>query len=258
VRLLLNLEDDITGHHTGHLVTLAAELDLVAVAHALVDVNVQHLAFHDGLLAVALLAAVLVADNLALTVTIGADSLEALDHGTHLAHHSLHTATTAACALLDGALLTAAAITAGTDDRFLERQFGHLAAVNVLQVDLVYMVDGTSLLGASVAHTTTEHAAEATAAAAEELREEVLGVHATSAAAALQALLTILVVDATLLLIGQDLVGVRQLLELFGGLRVVGILICIRRVRVSENPGSRREVLGIRHVPGWYRRAPFL
>ena len=116
VGLLLDLEDHITGHNTGHLVTLAAELDLVAVAHTLVDVNVQHLALHDGLLTTALLAAVLVADDLALTVTVGADGLEALDHGTHLAHHGLHTATVAACALLDSALLTAAAITAGTDD----------------------------------------------------------------------------------------------------------------------------------------------
>jgi hypothetical protein len=202
VRLLLDLEDNITGHNTGHLVTLAAELDLVAVAHTLVDVNVQHLALHDGLLTVALLATVLVADDLALTVTVGADGLEALDHGTHLAHHGLHTATVAACALLDGALLTSAAITAGTDNGLLERQFRHLAAVNVLQVDLVHMVDGTGLLRASIAHATTEHAAEAAAAAAEELREEVLGVHATSTAgAALQTLLTILVVDATLLVI---------------------------------------------------------
>jgi hypothetical protein len=250
VRLLLDLEDNITRHNTGHLVTLAAELDLVAVAHTLVDVNVQHLALHDGLLTVALLATVLVADDLALTVTVGADGLEALDHGTHLAHHGLHTATVAACALLDGALLTSAAITAGTDDGLLERQFRHLAAVNVLQVDLVHMVDGTGLLRASIAHATTEHAAEAAAAAAEELREEVLGVHATSTAgAALQTLLAILVVDATLLVIGQDFVGVRQLLELLGSLGVVGVLVYTEQTGVSENDGRRWES-EMGHVPG--------
>lgn len=123
VRLLLDLEDDITRHHTRHLVTLAAELDLVAVAHTLVDVNVQHLALNNGLLTIALLAAILIADDLTLTVTVGADSLEALDHRTHLAHHGLHTATVAACALLDGTLLTTAAITAGADDGLLQRQF---------------------------------------------------------------------------------------------------------------------------------------
>lgn len=99
------------------------------------------------------------------------------------------------------------------------------------------MVNGTGLLGASLAHATTEHAAEATTAAAEELREQVLGVHATSTTGAtLQALFTILVVDATLLIIRQDLVSVRQLLKLLSGIRVVGVLVYMGRVGVSKNP----------------------
>lgn len=224
VGLLLNLENNVTGEDTGHLVTLAAELDLVAVAYTLVDVDVQHPALHHGLLAVAFLAAVLVADDLTLTVTVRADGLEALDHGTHLAHHRLHTATIAAGTLLNRTLLASAAVATSTNDRLLQSQFGHLAAVDVLEVDLVHMVNGTGLLGASIAHATTEHPAECTAAA-EELREQILSVHATGATAVLQTLRTILVIDLTLLGIGENLVSVRQFLELLCGLGVVGILV---------------------------------
>lgn len=229
VGLLLDLEDNIAWHDTGHLVTLAAELDLVAVAHTLVNVNVQHLALHNGLLAVTLLAAVLLPDDLALTIAVGADSLEALDHGTHLAHHGLHTAAIAACARLDGALLAATTLAARTDDGLLQGQLGDLAAVDIFQVNLVHVVNGASLLGASIAHATTEHAAEATTAA-EELREQVLGVHTTGATTTFQTLLTILVVDLTLLGVGQNLVGVRQLLELLRGFGVVLVLVCTKGI----------------------------
>jgi hypothetical protein len=116
VGLLLNLEDDITGHNAGHLVTLTTELNLVAIANTLVDVDVEDLALNNGLLAVTLLAAVLVTDDLALAITVGADGLEALNHRAHLAHHGLHTATVAAGALLDSTLLATTAITARADD----------------------------------------------------------------------------------------------------------------------------------------------
>jgi hypothetical protein len=157
---------------------------------------VQDLALNGGLLSVALLAAVLLADNLSLSVAVGADSLEALDHGTHLAHHHLHTLTVAACALLDSALLTTATITLGAQDGLLQSELGDLALVHVLERDLVDVVNGAGLLGAGLTtHATTEHAAETTTAAAEELREEVLGVHATAHTALLDTLFTILIVE---------------------------------------------------------------
>lgn len=240
VGLLLNLKDNIARHDTGHLVTLAAELNLVAVAHTLVNVDVQHLALDNGLLAATLLAAVLLADDLALTIAVRADSLEALDHGTHLAHHGLHTATVAARALLDGTILATAALTARTDDRLLQGQLGDLTTVDILQVDLVHMVNGASLLGACVAHATTEHSAKSTTAA-EELREQVLGVHTTTGTAAFQTLLTILVVDLTLLGVGKNLVGVRQLLELLRGIGVVLVLVYMgeKAFRVSRDDSRR-------------------
>lgn len=86
------------------------------------------------------------------------------------------------------------------------------------------MVDGAGLLGASVAHATTEHSTEATAAA-KELGEDILGVHSGATSTAFQALLTILVINLTLLGIGENLVGVRQLLKLLCRLGVVGVLV---------------------------------
>ena len=201
VRLLLNLELNITGLDARHLVTLAAEVDLGAALNTLVDVDVQDLALDCCLLSVALLAAVLLADNLTLSVAIGADGLEALDHGTHLAHHHLHTLTVAACACLDGALLTTATITLGAQDGLLQGELGDLALVHVLERDLVDVVNGAGLFRAGITTTThaaAEHAAEATTAAAEELREEILGVHAAAHAALLDSLFTILIVELAL------------------------------------------------------------
>lgn len=229
VGLLLDLEHHVTGHDTRRLVTLAAELNLVAIAHTLVDVDVEHLALNDSLLGVTLFAAVLVADSLSLTVAVRADGLEALNHGTHLAHHSLHTATVAARALLNSTLLTTTAITATTDDRLLQSKLGHLALVDILKGDLVHVVNCAGLLGALITHATSEHSAEgAAAAAAEELREQIFRVHATATAAMLQTFLTELVIQLALLGVGQTLVCVRQFLELLSGVRVVGVLICAR------------------------------
>lgn len=203
VRLLLNLKLHITRLDAGHLVTLSSEVDLGAALHTLVDVNVQHLALDDGLLAGALLALVLVADLLTLAVAVGADSLESLDHGAHLAHHGLHTLALAALASLHGTLLTATALTLGADDALLQSKLRNLAAVNVLEGNLVDVVNGARLLGAGVAaakHAAhASHAAEATTAAAEELCEQVLGGHATThSAALLETLLTILIVELAL------------------------------------------------------------
>lgn len=205
VGLLLDLELHITGFNARHLIALSSEVNLGAGLHTLVDVDVEHLALDDGLLAGALLALVLLADLLALTVAVRADGLESLDHGAHLAHHGLHTLALAALASLHSTLLTAAAITLGADDALLQGKLGNLASVDVLERDLVNVVDGARLLGTGVA--AAEHAAHAaesstSTATAEELCEQVLGSHASAAAhstALLEALLAILVVDLALL-----------------------------------------------------------
>ena len=230
VGLLLDLENDVASEDARSLVTLATELDLGAALNATVDVDVQDLAVDNCLLAKALLAAVLVLDNLALAVAVWAHRLEALDHGTHLAHHRLHAVAVACCALPNGALLAATPIALGADDGALKRQLGDLAAVDVLEGDVVDVVDGLGLgraaLGTHAAEHATKVAAEA-AAAAEELREQVLSRHAAAAAsAALQSGLTILIVYLALLGVRQNLIGVRDLLELLLGSGVVVVLVC--------------------------------
>lgn len=121
------------------------------------------------------------------------------------------------------------------------------------------VVDGTSLLGALVTHATTEHATETTAAA-EELSKEVLGAHATASTAMLKTLLTELVVEATLLGIGEGLVSGRQFLELLSGFGVVCVLVC-KDIALVKTPRSfvKSTAFAIQvDLPGWYFRAPFL
>lgn len=228
VGLLLNLEDNVTSHDARGLVTLAAEFDTSAALDTTVDVDVQHLPVDNRLLSVALLAAILVLDELALTVAVGAGSLETLNHGAHLAHHCLHTVTITACAALDGALLASTTLALGADDGALERKLGDLAAVDVLERDLVGVVN-SARLGRATARgaAATEHASEATqAAATKELSEQVLSSHATAASSTVQTSLSHLVIGASLLGVAEDFVGVGNLLELVLGFLVTGVLVC--------------------------------
>lgn len=227
VRLLLDLENDITWLDTWLLVALTTELDLVAGLNTSVDVDVKNLSLNAGLLSVTLLAAVLVADGFSFSVAVWADSLEALDHWSHLAHHGLHTLTITASALLDGTFLSTSAVALGADDGFLQSELGDLSLVDIFQGDLHDVVNGASLWW--TAWLSAAESAEWSTATAEELGEEILGVHATSHswAAVLESGLTILVVDLALLCIGKNLVCVGDLLELLSGGWIVGVLIWV-------------------------------
>lgn len=232
VGLLLDFEDNVTSKNAGGLITLATELDASAALNASVNVDVENLSVDNRLLSVALLAAVLLFDDLSLTVTVRAGGLEALNHGAHLSHHSLHTVTIAARAALDSAFLASATLALGADDGALQGQLGNLSAVNVFEGNLVGVVNGASLgRAAGLAAAAAKHASEtAQAAAAEELCEQILSSHATTAAAALQTGLACLVVDTSLLCIGEDFVGMGDFLEFVLGLLVAGVLVC-RNVR---------------------------
>lgn len=155
--LLLDLEDDITSLDAGSLVTFTPELNLGTTLNTPVDVDVEDFPIHNRLLAVALLAPVLGVDLFTLAITIGADGLESLDHGSHLAHHGLRAVAITAGALLDCALLSAATLTLRADDRPLKSQLRDLAAVYILEGDLVGMMDSTGL-GGSARLSTAEHA----------------------------------------------------------------------------------------------------
>jgi len=98
---------------------------------------------------------------------------------------------------------------------------------------------------------TTEHAAEAApeAAAAEELSKEVLRGHTAATGTTLKTGLAILVVDLTLLRVGEDLIGVGDLLELFFRSGVVCVLVWRRVSALSLNDKY------VQILPGWYLRA---
>jgi hypothetical protein len=170
-----------------------------------------------------LLASVTVTDDLALTLAVCADCLEALNHRTHLSHHGLHATTVATRALLDRAFLAADTIAFRANDRLLQRQFRDLALVDIFQTDFVNMGDGASLLWASISHCAAEHATE-TPTTAKELGEEVFSSHTRTTRAGLYAFFTILVIELTLLWIRQNLIGVRKIFELdfgFGALVLI-------------------------------------
>jgi hypothetical protein len=257
VGLLLDLENDVAGQDTGGLVTLAGEIDPCAALDATVDVDVEHLAINNRLLAAAVLAAVLIAHRLTLAVAVWAHRLEALDHGTHLAHHRLHTMAVARHALPDGALLTTATLALGADDGALERQLGDLAAVHILEGNLVDVVNGLGLGWAALGVHAAEHAAETAAHTAEESAEEVLSRHATPGAgrAAFKAGLAKLVIYLALLGVGEDLIGVGDFLELLLGCWVAAVLVCRggQRTYDGREPDKAR-----RNIPGWYLRAQVL
>ena len=80
VRLLLKHNDDVTRNDSRGLISLTGKGDPLSVLHALVNVDLKNLALCFGLLALALLAAVLLLDGLALAIAVLADSLNLLHH----------------------------------------------------------------------------------------------------------------------------------------------------------------------------------
>lgn len=228
VRLLLDFKNHIASQNTRCLVTLSAELNALTTLYAPVDVHMQHLAVDDSLLASTLLAAILVLDDLSLSVAVRARGLESLNHGTHLSHHRLHTVAITAHALLDGALLSTSTLALGADDGALQRQLGDLAAVDILERNLVGVVNCAGLGRALVAHAAAAKHASKSATATKELGKQVLGSHTTAtASSAIKASLTHLIISSTFLGIGKDFVGVGNLFELVLGLGVARVLVCI-------------------------------
>lgn len=234
VRLLFNLENNITSLNTRSLVTFASELDLGAALDTPVDVDVEDLSVNGGLLAVALLATILILDNFTFTIAVGADSLEALNHGAHLAHHSLHTSTIAARALANSTILSSKAVALGADDGSLQCKLGDLATVDILERNLVGVVDGASLRRSTVLHAAKHATHSAKATTAEELGKQIFSSHAASATGTtLETGFTILIVDLTLLGVGKDLVSTGDLLEFLFGSGVVGVLVYTVDVRMN-------------------------
>lgn len=202
VWLLLDLKLNVTRLHAWHLISLSRKVQLCTALNTFVNVDVEDLSLDDSLLALACFASVLITNHLSLTLTVWADSLEALDHRTHLSHHSLHTRTTATCAGLDSTLLASSSLARRADDGLLQCKLGNLALVDILKCDLMHVMNCACLLWASVPHSTAHTAAEdvAETTASEKRVKQVLGGHATTThATLLEAILAILVVYLALL-----------------------------------------------------------
>lgn len=95
VLLLLDNNDDISRLNSRSLIALSLETNLLTRLHSFVNVDLEHLALRDRLLAVALLALVLGVDDLSSGVAVVARLLDLLHHGTKLTEHDLDTLTAA-------------------------------------------------------------------------------------------------------------------------------------------------------------------
>ena len=246
VRLLLNDNDDVARDSIGRLVGLAVESDGLAVLHALVDVDLEHLALVVDLLAVACLALVLCVDDLSLALAVRARLLHLLNHRTHLAHYEADALAIAPAARPHGAFLPSFPVAFGAHDVLLQGELARLALEQVCERhgQLVHEVLALARpLGPSPpAAATTEEAAAASAA--KELREEVLRIHAHPAAhptRTLETFLAELVIPRAHLRVGQHLERAGHLLELVRGLlllawvavRVV-LQCCVRAVCIGS------------------------
>lgn len=158
--LLLDLKDNITRLQPRYLITFTTELNLMTTLNTTIDGHLQDLPLDNGLLATALLAPVAVLDHLTFAIAIIAHGLEALYHWSHLPHHHTCTRALARTARLDSTFLTTTSIAARTDDALLQSELRGLAAIDILQRNLMNVMDCPSLLRTGVAHAATEHTAE--------------------------------------------------------------------------------------------------
>lgn len=196
---LLEYYNNITSLKTGHLVSLAVEHDLLAIFHALIDVNLEDLSLSHRFFAITRLANVLIGlEALALTLAVAALRVYLLVHASaELVDDHLGAGALACCALVNGAFLAAAALALVADHAFLQRQFLGHAVVEVFERN-AQLVDDVFAALLAVA------SACATTASAEEHLEYVEWVRegaAVGQAAFFERLLATFVVDLALLFV---------------------------------------------------------
>ena len=217
VLLLLHDEDDVARDGAGSLVSLTLEGDLLVVHHALLDVHLQHLLLLHHLLAVALPALVLLADDLPGAAALVAHGLHLLNHtGRDLPDHDAHAAALAGTAVPRGAALATLAVALGAQHVLRQAQFLGHAVVQILQRHLEAVHDVLALALALATAAAAAAAAGTEGVTAEHGLEDVEGAAAAAAAhaALLQALRAVLIVNLLLLGIAEHLVRPGDLLEL--------------------------------------------
>lgn len=228
VGLLIKHEDNVSGDDIRTLVTLAAKGDLLTVDHTLVNVDLEHLSLLLGLSSVTVLASILGVDDLALAVTVVTLGLVSLQHGAHLSGDKLEALTLTGLTLVDGAGLSSDTVTAVTENGLLEGHLGGFSSEQVLEGH-GHGVNNVSGSSGALGLASAEHAAHAAhaAAAAKEMRKQLLGRSSThsSVGSSSEASLSKVVVCRSFLVVGQNLVGHGDFLELGLGLDVAGVLI---------------------------------
>lgn len=215
VRLLLHDNYDITGFHSGILVSFSVERVLTVVGRTLIDRSFEDLLFLDDLFTIASLTLVLLINYFSLAATIVTRSLRLGVHARseHL-HASDHSTSLASSALLDSAFFASSAFALNADTFTVDSNLGGFSLVNLLKSHLKRVHNRLALLGATwlLASATSKH-----------LTEDV--VHATGTAALLEALDSVLVVGVSLILVSEDFPGFLDLLELFFVATSIGVML---------------------------------
>lgn len=205
--LLLCYYDHITWLNSWVLIGLAMECVLVVVWSALIDLGFEHFLLFYYFLAIASLALVLLINDFTLALTVFARSLALSVHSRseHL-HASHNTSSLAASTLLDSTLFSTSTVASAADALTVYCNFGSFSAVNLFKCQLDWVHDRLSLLGARLLGSSASHAKKST--------KQVF--HATSMGTTFfEAILTVLVVQITLLFVRKNLVGLLNLLKLF-------------------------------------------
>ena len=205
VWLLINDDDDVAGLGAWEFVRFAVEGVLISVGCAFVDVNFNDLLLLRDLLSIAGLALEGVIDNFTLAMAVVTWSLRLSVHAwSELLHLHDHTPSFALWALLNCAFLASLTATRLADALSVDGDFGLLAVEEFFECTLHLVFDRLHLLGTGVMTTSSS--------TAEHLTEDVTS---TCGPSLLDSLLSVLIVEVSLLLVADDVPGILNLLELF-------------------------------------------
>lgn len=211
-------DDDVSGLVIGLLRGLAVEDLLVARLHTTVDVDRDHLGVRYNLISITGITTIARSDDLTLSFTVGTVGSHLLDHSrTDLTNDIPHALTSAwTTGLHASSVLASLTHTVHTDDLSGHLEGLGLTIIKFGQSDSEIEANVFGLLRSSASTTaTTEHA------------KQIVESTATATTSALfESLLAVLVIQLTLLWVGQSLMCTRDFFEpLFGFLSVVGVLI---------------------------------
>lgn len=191
IGLFLDLDDNITGLDAWILISLPVEDVFLSVGCTLVNLDFNDLLLLNDLLAIASLALIFLADDLALsTAFVARLGLLRVHTRSKLLHNSPHTLSSANAAGSNSTGLASLAFALGADTVSADSDLLSLAIVKVSKSSLNGMKDRLGLLRSLRLATTAAHAKHAA--------EEIAHVGAATAALS-ETFLTIVVVHLTLL-----------------------------------------------------------